>query len=258
MKFYLSCFFALIMFVSCKSSQNLIYFSDLKEAEYTTKVQNRTKPRIQADDLLAINVSTLSPESNALFNSGVLQKAGTNTVATSTSNNENYLVDENGFINFPVIGQIQLAGLTKEEATEKLTVAINKFVRKPIVNVRFVDFKISVIGEVSRPSTYTVSTEKINLLQALALAGDLTVNGKRENVALIREKEGVRSVIRLNLNNKDMLNSPYFYLQQNDIVYVEPDRSKAAQANLSRNNFRYGLSIGLSLISVIALLLRTF
>ncbi|WP_233507712.1 polysaccharide biosynthesis/export family protein [Adhaeribacter pallidiroseus] len=242
------------MFVSCKSSQDLVYLSNLKESEYSINIQNKVKPRIQPDDLLAITVSTLSPESNALFNSGVLQGAGKGVIA-SGEKNEGYLVDDNGFINFPVVGKIQLAGFTKEEATEKLTTEINKFVRKPIVNVRFLDFKISVIGEVNRPATYTVPTEKINLLQAIALAGDLTAYGKRENIALIREKEGVRSVVRVNLNNKDILNSPNFYLQQNDVVYVEPGKSKAVQTSLSRNNLQFGLSIGLSLISVLTVLL---
>ena len=259
MNLSLQCFFALIFFVSCKPSQNLVYFSDINESEYITKIQNRIKPRIQVDDMLGISVSTLSPESNALFNSGVLQKSSPNagTGAGSGNDNNSYLVDEKGLINFPVVGQIHLAGLTKEEATEKLAAAINKFVRKPIVNIRFLDFKISVIGEVNHPSTINVPTEKINILQALALAGDLTTYGKRDNVAIIREKEGVRSVVRVNLNNKEILNSPYFYLQQNDIMYVEPDRSKAVQTSLSRNNLQYGLSIGLSIISVLTVLVTS-
>lgn len=250
---------ALFMFFSCKSNQNLIYFNDLKESEYKTKIESRSKPRIQADDMLAISVSTLSPESNALFNSGVLQAAGRNAGAgAGTANDNGYLVDEKGFINFPVVGQIRLAGLTKEQAAEELTSAINKFVKKPIVNVRFIDFKISVIGEVNRPSTFTIATDKINILQALALAGDLTTNGKRENIALIREREGVRSVVRVNLNNKETLSSPYFYLQQNDIVYVEPDKAKTVQTSLARNNFQYALSIGLSIVSVLSIFLIRF
>ncbi|QMU27421.1 polysaccharide biosynthesis/export family protein [Adhaeribacter radiodurans] len=243
------------VFISCKPSLNLIYFRDLKDLEYTTKIGNRTKPHIQSDDLLGITVSTLSPESNALFNNGVIQST-VKTALVSKDNNEGYLVDENGFINFPVLGLIQVGGLTKEEATQKLTSAIEKFVRKPIVNIRFIDFKISVIGEVNRPSNYTVPTEKINIFQAIALAGDLTPYGKRNNIAIIRENEGVRKVVRINLNNKEVLNSPYFYLQQNDVVYVEPNKSKAAQASLSRSNVQFGVSVALSILSILTVLVR--
>jgi polysaccharide export outer membrane protein len=158
--------------------------------------------------------------------------------ATATTNviaeqiNEGYLVDKNGFINFPVIGKISLAGLTKEQANDKMTDLIKEHVKNPIVNLRFLNFKITVIGEVATPSSFTITTEKINVLEALGLAGDMTEFGKRENVLIIREKDGKRTTARINLNNKDVLSSPYFYLQQNDIVYVEPDNeTKVAQTD---------------------------
>ncbi|MDB5262703.1 MAG: sugar transporter, partial [Adhaeribacter sp.] len=243
-----------ILFVSCKPSQNLVYFSDITEAEYLTQIRNKIRPKIQTDDMLSITVSTLSPESNTLFNGGAL--GTTNSPVPASQDNDNgYLVDDNGAINFPVIGQIKLEGLTKEEAVEKLTTEIAKHVKKPIINIRFLNFKISVIGEVNKPSTYTIPTEKINLLQAIALAGDLTPYGKRDNIALIREKEGTRNVVKLNLNNKELLDSPYFYLQQNDIIYVEPDKARAAQTNISRSNLQFGISVGLSLISVLVILM---
>ena len=178
---------------------------------------------IQPDDILTISVSSLNPESNVLFNNVILPTtANSGGVIAATKVNEGYLVDKSGFINFPVIGKVMLAGLTKEQAIEKMTSEIKVHVKNPIVNVRFTNFKVTVIGEVFKPSTFTVPTEKINVLEALGLAGDMTAYAKRENVLIIREQQGVRKAARINLNDKDVLNSPYFYLQQNDIVYVEP------------------------------------
>jgi polysaccharide export outer membrane protein len=163
-----------------------------------------------------------------------LPTTGNNTVIADKIDN-GYLVDKNGFINFPVIGKISLVGMTKEEATDKMTDLIKTQVKNPIVNVRFINFKVTVIGEVQKPATFITETEKINVLEALGLAGDMTVYGRRENVLVIREKEGVRTTTRLNLNSKSVFSSPYFYLQQNDIVYVEPN-NKVKTADTAPGN----------------------
>ncbi|MEJ1236943.1 polysaccharide biosynthesis/export family protein [Chryseolinea sp. T2] len=192
-------------------------------------IKNYASPKIQPDDILAITVSSLSAESNVIYNN-VLLPANGNVGTLAEKINEGYLVDKNGFINFPVIGKVALAGLTKEEAIEKMTDLIKTQVKNPIVNVRFINFKVTVIGEVTKPATFVVETEKINVLEALGLAGDMTEFGRRENVLIIREKDGIRTSARLNLNNKAVLTSPFYYLQQNDIVYVEPDNKvKTAQ-----------------------------
>lgn len=205
------------------ANRNLVYFSDMPQsAEQSTPIKNYNAPKIQPDDILSIAVSSLSAESNVLFNNVILPTTGAGTNVIADKINEGYLVDKNGFINFPVIGKIALAGLSKEEATEKMTDLIKTQVKNPIVNIRFLNFKVTVIGEVQNPSTFTVPTEKINVLEALGLAGDMTTYGRRETVLIIREKNGVRTTTRLNLNKKDVLSSPYYYLQQNDIVYVEP------------------------------------
>lgn len=230
--------FILIALSSC-SRQNLVYFSDMANTEPSTPVKNYMSPKIQPDDILSISVSSLSPESNVLFNNVLLPTTG-NTNIIAEKINEGYLVDKNGFINFPVIGKIALAGLTKEEATEKMTDVIKTQVKNPIVNVRFVNFKVTVIGEVAKPATFPVQTEKINVLEALGLAGDMTEYGRRENVLIIREKEGVRTTARLNLNAKSVFNSPYFYLQQNDIVYVEPN-NRVKTANIAPGNRFIGI-----------------
>ncbi len=200
-------------------------------ANNESPIKNYVQPTIQPDDILSISVSSLNPESNVLFNNVILPTtANSGQVIAATKVNEGYLVDKSGFINFPVIGKVMLAGLTKEQAIEKMTNEIKVHVKNPIINVRFLNFKVTVIGEVSKPSTFTVETEKINVLEALGLAGDMTAFGRRENVLIIREQQGVRRTTRINLNDKDVLNSPFFYLQQNDIVYVEPsNREKVAE-----------------------------
>lgn len=232
-KYMVVALLALLLVTSC-SNRNLVYFSDLPTGSaHEAPIKNYVQPTIQPDDILSITVSSLNPESNVLFNNVVLPATANNgNVIAATKVSEGYLVDKGGHINFPVIGKVMLAGLTKEQATDKLTNEIKTHVKNPIVNVRFLNFKITVIGEVNKPSTFTIETEKINVLEALGLAGDMTAFGKRENVLIIREQQGVRKATRINLNNKDVLNSPYFYLQQNDIVYVEPsNREKTAEIN---------------------------
>jgi polysaccharide biosynthesis/export protein len=226
-----------LILVSCGPTRNLAYFSDLDEqAVYTESITNATQPKIQPDDLLSITVSSPNAEANILFNKGVAPAMGgvSDFGVTNRAVNihdEGYLVDKNGYIDFPVLGQIKFGGLTKDGAKAKLIKELDNYLKEPIVNIRFLNYKVTVIGEVNRPSTFTIPTEKINILEALGLAGDMTAFGKRDNVLVIREQEGTRTVARLNLNSNQVLNSPYFYLQQNDVVYVEPDKGKAIQNN---------------------------
>ncbi|WP_233635791.1 polysaccharide biosynthesis/export family protein [Hymenobacter setariae] len=242
---------------SCASSRKLTYFSNLdSKSDYKTEIKNEIEPKIQVDDLLGITVSSLSAESNMLYNSGTVATPAS-TISTSIASSptaarsgEGYLVDKSGEVNLPVLGKIKLAGLTKEQAAEKLTDEVKKTVKNPTVNVRFLNFKITVIGEVNRPATFTVPTEKITVLEALGLAGDMTAYGRRENVLLIREKDGIRSAIRVDFTNKDLLSSPYFYLQQNDVVYVEPVKSKELQGS-SSSFYLPIISVAASVISVL-------
>lgn len=225
----------LLVFASCRPTRNLVYFSNLDKAEdYNIRVPNTMTLRIQPNDLLNIRLSSLNQESNALFNRGAMPAP--NTTITSISADaampdSGYLVDAEGYIDFPVLGKVKLAGLSIDEATKKMVSALNQYVKAPIITVRVLNFKITVIGEVNKPSSFIVPTDRINILEALGLAGDMTAYGRRENVLLVREKDGTRSTTRLNLNNKELLSSPYFYLQQNDVIYVVPDRLKEVQAS---------------------------
>ena len=238
------------------SQRNLVYFSDIQpNAGFSVPAGQATEPTIQENDLLSITVTSLNPESNMLFNVGVLMPSGdrANTVVSNPIN-ENYLVDKQGYINYPVIGKIQLKGLNKQQATNKMTELVSEYVKDPIVNIRFANFKVTVIGEVQKPSSFVIPTEKVTILEALGLAGDLTVYGRRENVLLIREKDGQRTAVRLNLNDKNLLASPYYFLQQNDVIYVEPYKTKAIQADSNPRTFAIVSSVlSLAIVAIVNL-----
>ena len=179
-----------------------------------------------------------------------------NKYLTSQPVLQQYLVDNRGNIDFPVLGTIHLGGLTKGEAEQLIREKLkSQFREMPIVTVRMVNYKISVIGEVTRPGTFTISNEKVNLFEALAMAGDMTIYGIRNNVKLIREdNRGQREIITLNLNDQDILHSPYYYLQQNDILYVTPNKTKAKTSNISSSTTIWFSVVG-SLVSLASLII---
>ncbi len=235
------------------AKRNLVYFSDIESgSDFSTEIVDFPEPKIQEGDLLKITVSSLNAESNLLFNAGVMSSSDDGRMMNAAVPiNEGYLVDKNGQVNFPVLGMVVLEGLTKEEAIEKMAQRLEEYVKDPIVNVQYLNFKITVIGEVANPNTFTLETDRITILEALGLAGDMTEYGKRENVLVIRDEDGVRKAVRLNLNNKEILTSPYFMLHQNDVIYVEPDRIKAVQASTNQRSLAVlGLmaSIGIALL----------
>lgn len=178
----------------------------------------------QPDDLVAISVSSIDPEAVKPFTADIPAK-GESSKGDHTGG---YLIDANGNIEFPLIGTVKLAGLNRIQAALVLKDRIKSYVKSPIVNVRLQNFKITILGEVNKPGVFTMNHEKITIPEALGLAGDLSINGVRENVLLIREEEGVKKEIRINLTSRDIFRSPYYYLHQNDILYVEPFKSKIA------------------------------
>jgi len=245
MKFKLVVFLSLTLLSSC-AKKNIIYFQDLpKFTGISEVIENQTDAKIQPLDFLSIVVSTLNPESNLLFNSGIMANmGGTGGQAGSTRSAEDgYRVDKDGNVNFPVLGKIALGGLTIEEATEKMTALLQSEAKNPIVNIKLNNFKVTIIGEVAAPNTYPVPIERINIIEAIGMAGDLTIFGKRNNILLIREIDGTRTTARLDLTSKEIFNSPYFYLHQNDIIYVQPTTARTDQASLARNNISFALSI---------------
>lgn len=250
-KFYILFLAILLSVSSCRSRRSLVYFKDLSDqSEVTEKIVNHIEPKIQTADVLDIAVNTLSSESNVLFTVNPTRQSS----VTSPQDKDGYRVDTRGYVNFPVIGGVKIAGLTIEEAQQLMAKEINKYVKDPIVNIKYLNFRITVIGEVNRPETFTITNERINLLEALGKAGDMTAYGKRENVLVIRENGLDRTMVRLNLNRRDILNSPYFYLKQNDVVYVEADKTKE---KIFSNSNRL-MPVWVSAISSFTLLLTAF
>ena len=248
------------LIVGCGPQRDLVYFSNLEEEDINRpdSIENGPSITIQPDDLLSITVNSLSVESNTLFNQGVIGTLGSSMSGGTTGSTaiEGYLVDNEGYINFPVIGRIHLGGLTKGAATDTIRNILNRdYVKDPTVNIRYLNFTVTVVGEVENPMPYIVETEKINVVEAIAMAGGMTTVGKRENVLIIREQDGVRTLLRVNLNDKEALNSPDYYLQQNDIIYVEPDSYKAATASLTRTNIQFVLSLTLAALTITTLVI---
>lgn len=255
-----------LMFSSCATKRNLVYFSNLPDSTaYTEAIQNQIQPKIEVGDALAIKVTTLNPQSNILYNSGSvpLTNSGTGTsnlssAALPTSGTlgnatlaEGYVVDNDGNINFPLLGKILLKGLTIDEAQQKMTDLISKTDKGVIVNISIQNYKVTVIGEVARPGSFTVPNDKVNVLEALGMAGDMTPYAVHNSVLVIREKNGLRTIQHLNLNDVNVFKSPFFYLQQNDVVYVQP-YNKIKERNSDPTRFQIWTIITSS-ISVLAL-----
>ncbi len=237
-KFYLlfSLAGALLLLTSCGSTKDVAYFQN---SEYFDSESSKYlyDARIMPKDVLTITVSTVNPEAAVPFNLTVPTPFSQNTRSTySQPMLQNYLVDNNGFIDYPIIGSINVGGLTKSACEKLIHDKIMPYMNaneNPIVTVRMSSYSIYVLGEVNRPGSYQVGREKINVLEALAQAGDLTIYGVRDKVKLIREDAtGRKEIHTLNLNDANIISSPYYYLQQNDIVYVEPNKVKAQNSSV--------------------------
>ena len=226
-----------MMITGCGSSKNVAYFqnSDTVNLDMSKVLYDA---RIMPKDMLSITVNTTDPEAAIPFNLTVAtpQTASLRTQSTTTAALQTYLVDNEGNIDFPLVGSLHLGGLTKGEAEKLVLEKIKPYMsatENPIVTVRMINYKISVIGEVAHPGMFTVANEKISILEALAQAGDLTIYGVRDRVKLIREDAtGKKEIHVLNLNDANIINSPYYYLQQNDIVYVEPNKVKSQNSSV--------------------------
>lgn len=219
--------------------------------------------KIMPKDLLSITINTTDPQASAPFNLTVqtpMNAALTNINTTTQPTLQQYLVNNKGEIDFPVLGRLQVGGLTKNQAEDLIREKLTPYLKEaPIVTVRMANYKISVLGEVTRPGTFTVSNEKVNVLEALAMAGDMTVYGVRTNVKLIREDaNGKREIKELDLTKSDLVLSPYFYLRQNDILYVTPNKTKAKNSDIGNTTTTVisATSILVSIASLIVNILR--
>jgi polysaccharide export outer membrane protein len=233
------------------------YFQNLLDSGVLEEdISNYSVLRIQKADILAITVSSLNIEASAIFNMGNTSSIQNNNTASinpaSTANG--FMVDQNGFIQLPLVGPISVAGLTTAAARELIQAKLTPFLKEPVVSLKLINFRISVLGDVARPGVYPVQNEQVSISEALSMAGDLTITAIRNNVLLVREIDGKRQFVRLDLQKKEIFSSPYYYLQNNDVLYVQPSNAKYASVDASYRN----VSIILSALSVIALLITQF
>ncbi|MBO6606492.1 polysaccharide biosynthesis/export family protein [Psychroserpens sp.] len=227
---------AVVMMSSCASSKDLAYFQDEPLTE-ASNFDNSFELKYKPNDILTIDVSALDPDAVRPFNLAAVMYSNNNANPGTTNLSGNgqvirqtYLVDPNGNIEFPVLGTLNIAGQSRAEVTEMLKERLKDYVKDPIVNIRLINFTVTVLGEVNRPGTFTIQDERISLSEALGLAGDLTIYGKRNNVFLIREEDGKKKYATYDLTSINVVNSPVYYLSQNDVVYVEPNGSRVRQS----------------------------
>jgi polysaccharide export outer membrane protein len=224
-----------IVVSSCVSSTKITYLQDIYTAKKEGQTNSSYEPKLQADDLLSIIVSAENPENALPFNLPTIQ-SNYNTDGTVTQSAiKTYLINSKGEIDFPVLGKIKLAGLTHNEAHDKLVVLVSDYIKNPGVNLLILNFKVSVLGEVNRPGSIPVKGERITLLEALSLAGDLTIYGKRNNILVIREQNGEKTYQSIDITNSSFINSPFYYLSQNDVIVVHPNKTKINGAAVGPN-----------------------
>ena len=238
-----------VLLAACSAPKEVLYLQDISLIKEEA-IDKSYEVIIHKDDLLAIIVNSKDPELALPFNMPLVsyQIGGQNV---SQQRLVGYLVNQDGNIDFPILGEIHVEGLTRMQVTEliKKRLIEEELIKDPIVTVQFLNFKVSVIGEVGRPGTFDISGDRITLLEALSMAGDLTIYGHRDRVAVIREKDGKRSILYHDLRSSDIFQSPCYYLQQNDIVYVEPNNAKTGQSRINSNN---SVGVWLSGVSVLA------
>ncbi len=229
-----------MLFFSCGSKKDVVYFQDAKKFE-TLVDDNISLTKFKVDDVISIHVSTLDSEASAPFNlfRGLPQGG-------FAQEQVDYIVDKKGEIDFPVVGKLKIEGLSPEKLRLLLRDKLNEYLKNPIINIRLKNFTVTVLGEVNRPGTYQVNGEQITILEAIGLAGDLTIKGMRDNILVIRDFNGAKVYERIDLTSKDAMKSQVYYLTQNDVVYIEPNQSAVTSSTLDNR-----ASIAISIISLL-------
>ena len=242
----------LIFLSSCASRKDLVYFQD---EPINGQINSAPKQLVyKPDDILSINVSAADPIAAKPFNLAVVSEDNDITSVTGSTRMQTYLIDYNGNIEFPVLGTLHLAGMTRIEATQMLKEKISEYAKDPIINIRLVNFTVTVIGEVSNPGTFTIQDESLTIPEALGLAKDLTIFAKRKNILLIREIDGVKKFATIDLTSVNSVVSPLYYLQQNDVIVVEPNNARIRSSTFNQNNAVLISAIG-TLTTIVAVFL---
>lgn len=239
---------ALMLLSSCTPSREMVYFNELEASRISSNIQV-PETIVQPNDILSISVSSLNKAATEIFN---IHDGSANT---ETSNG--FLVSSEGNIQFPMLGTIKVAGLTKNQLQDKLEKSLSEqqLLLDPIVLIRFLNFRVTVLGEVTKPSVINIPSEKVSLLEAIGLAGDLGIHARRDNVLIIREEQGQKVFERIDLNSNELFTSPYYYLKSGDVVYVEPNKYKLIASKPTPQWIGYGLT-GLSVVIGLITLIR--
>lgn len=243
----------ILLLQSCVSHKELINFNEGAEFPVAPEdIVGIPEIRIQPDDILSITVHTL----NSLTPEDVSPFGGQSSSAVGAQAPSGYLVDKNGYIDFPMIGHIKMAGLSTPEAKEAITQGLQQNFKNPVVNIRFLNFKFTIFGEVQAPGTYSLANEKITILEAIGTSGDLTTYANRTNLLIIRELDGKREYGRIDLHSRQLFLSPYFYLRPNDVIYVEPLKEKVNTVTDRVSKVLPWVSVGTTLLNLIIILTR--
>ena len=247
---------------SCSSSKQVPYFQNIDQISLESS-KGLYDAKIMPKDMLTITVITTDPKVAAPFNLSVQNTISSlGQLSTGAGSLQGYLVDNDGNINFPVIGKLHVLGLTKTQCQDLIRQKVAPYLAEsenPVVTVTMASYRVTITGEVNKPGVVPVSTEKMSIVEALAQAGDLTIYGKRDNIMLIRENaDGQKEAHRLNLNDANLINSPYYYLQQNDIIYVEPNRVRAQNSAIGSSTTIWFSFVGIvtSVASLLVNILR--
>ncbi|MBB2954377.1 polysaccharide biosynthesis/export family protein [Sphingobacterium faecium] len=244
---------SLMIFSSCGSRKNMVYLQP--DSTQIISGYEQFVPKIQKNDILTIVVTAADPKVTAPFNPLSTMSSSNLTQGVDLALRPTYTVDHHGDITLPMLGKVHIEGLTRLEAIDKIRTELGQYIKDPGVNINFNNFRVSVLGEVARPGSFIIPTERVTILEALGMAGDMTIRGVRENVTLIREVNGQKSMHRLDLTKQETLNSPYYYLVQNDVIYVEPNKSQINNSKLGANT-NIIISIAGLIITVISVLTR--
>jgi polysaccharide export outer membrane protein len=236
-------FIFLQLFSACKLKEKLVYFNQTSNDSEPATVFSPIK--IKVDDYLSVHVSDLDNETVSLFNP---------KLRIDNSEESGYLVDVTGQIALPVIGKITISGLTKEDAELLISSRLKDYLKNPIVQIRILNFKVTVLGDVKSPGTFNIKSQRMSVLDAIGMAGDLKMNGSRNNVLVLRDENGHKTEYRLDLTSKSVLNSPGYYLQQNDVVYVEPNFNSRLEGSFLKSNGQIFVSALAPILSIIIIL----
>jgi len=245
----------ILLLPSCKLREKMVYFNAHGSDTIEVKENTSYDVKIKIDDFLSIMISDLDEESTAQFNMKI-----TFNQITGYSNGSNvvfgYLVDNEGMVNMPVIGRLKLAGLSRNEAVSLIENKLKEYLKSPVVNITIQNYKVTVLGEVNMPGTFRIPNDRITILEALGLAGDLKITGVRKNISVVREINGVKSKYKVDLTSENLFSSPVYYLHQNDVVYVEPNYNSMANSTFLKSNGTIFISITSLVLSTLILLTR--